>query len=121
MVHELIIISSLIALLFIGNLFLKIVERIYDNKALREELDKKEILIKLFNQYMSKEDLRKIIDIYRIKTDPDKWINFYPGYIRLILEESIYVDKRFHQTIRDYINDHPDTKDLPGSQIYINK
>lgn len=122
MLSQIAIVLILVISFVIANIFLKFMSDNADIKALKDELYKKDTLINIYDQYIDIETKNKVVDIYRIKTDPDRWINLYPGFIKLILEEDILVDSKYDEIIVDYIKYHEEeTEKLPGTKRYINK
>lgn len=109
----------LIGIIYLAAIALKLMEKIYEAKSLKEEIFKKDALISIYTQRTSVEENNKITDIYRVKTEPERWIPYSASFVELILEEDISVDSKFHNYIKDYIESHPETHKLPGSRRYL--
>lgn len=116
---DIILLITLLGIFWLAHSVLKLMEKKYETEKLEEEIRKKNTLIRIFNQYATIEDCNRITDIYRILTEPDKWIPYSTSYIDLILEEDITVDSKFYQHISEYVKSHPETHKLPGSRRYL--
>lgn len=101
---------------------IKLTNAVYEKNELLYELYKRSVIIGIMNNYIDDNVRNKVSDIYRLKSDPDKWICKYPGtYIRLLLEEDLEVSSKYDTTIKEYIKSHPEVENLPGTKRYINK
>lgn len=116
---DIILLISLLGIFWLAHSVLKLMEKKYDIEKLKEEIHKKDTLIRIFNQYTTVEDRSRITDIYRIIIEPNKWIPYSNSFIDLILEEDILVDLKFHDYISEYVKSHPETHKLPGSRRYL--